>query len=343
MPLPITIPNTFANATNNIPLAQLDSNFTVVANGVNGIGNGANTLSNVSVSGGSITNVGITSLTAPLDVVSGGTGLSSPGASGNVLVSNGTVWQSTATSGLNTAVQGTYKNLKVRVTGNTICNVSCDQIVLYNGTLYSTQKTVSVSISTGTTGANGIESGTSLTAATWYYVYVIYNGTTVAGLLSSSSTTPTLPSTYTYYARVGCVRTLAASTSLNGILQYSNQARYMVGTAGTTAMPQMASGATSSYPAWTAVSINNYVPPTASTIYFTVFYSSAGNSLFFAPNNSYGTGGISTNPSPFGIVTAPGTGLSSYQIQFLLESTNIYWASNEATASLWCYGWADNL
>lgn len=55
MPLPITIPNTFANATSAIPLSQLDNNFTTVVNGINGIGNGTNSLANVSITGGNVT------------------------------------------------------------------------------------------------------------------------------------------------------------------------------------------------------------------------------------------------------------------------------------------------
>ena len=146
MPLPIVVTYTFANATTSIPLSQLDSNFTTVVNAVNGIGNGSYSLANVSITGGAIS-----ALTTPLSAANGGTGLSSPGTNGNVLVSNGTAWQSSATSGLNTAIQGAYKNLKVQVTGNSTCIVSCDQIILYNGTLYSTQSIVSVSINTGAT------------------------------------------------------------------------------------------------------------------------------------------------------------------------------------------------
>jgi hypothetical protein len=57
MTLPITIPNTFANATASIPLSQLDNNFSTVVVAVNGIGNGAESLSNVSITGGSVANV----------------------------------------------------------------------------------------------------------------------------------------------------------------------------------------------------------------------------------------------------------------------------------------------
>lgn len=59
MALPIVIPNTFANATVSIPLSELDQNFVVVRNAINGIGNGAESLANVSITGGALANVTI--------------------------------------------------------------------------------------------------------------------------------------------------------------------------------------------------------------------------------------------------------------------------------------------
>ena len=49
MALPVTIPNEFANATASIPLSQLDTNFTTLADAVNGISDGSETLANASV------------------------------------------------------------------------------------------------------------------------------------------------------------------------------------------------------------------------------------------------------------------------------------------------------
>ena len=62
MALPISVTYTFATATSAIPLSQLDANFTTVVNGINGIGNGTNALSNVSITGGTIdgTTIGAT-------------------------------------------------------------------------------------------------------------------------------------------------------------------------------------------------------------------------------------------------------------------------------------------
>jgi hypothetical protein len=64
MTLPVTIPNTFANATSSIPLANLDANFVTIYGAVNGIGNGAEALSNVTITGGTIENAAIGGSTA---------------------------------------------------------------------------------------------------------------------------------------------------------------------------------------------------------------------------------------------------------------------------------------
>lgn len=62
MALPVTIPNTFANATTSIPLSQLDSNFTTLSGAINGINSGSETLvnlkaSNVTITGGTFTGI----------------------------------------------------------------------------------------------------------------------------------------------------------------------------------------------------------------------------------------------------------------------------------------------
>ena len=341
MPLPIVVTYTFANATTSIPLSQLDSNFTTVVNAVNGIGNGTNALSNVSITGGSISG-----LTTPLAAASGGTGITSSGTSGNVLVSNGSGWQSSPVSGLNTGVQGNFKNLKVQVTANTTCNVTCDQITLYDGTLYSTQSTVSVSISTGSTGANGVETGTTLTASTWYYVWIIYNGSTVAGLISASSTAPTMPSGYTYKARVGAVYYTSGSV-LARTLQYGRKAQYVVtASSGTTSIPYLFIGATGSTSplTWTALSVVNFVPATSCAInlFITASYNAGTTSnVNVAPNNSYGLPN-STNPPPMSTGLSANTYIT-YASWLTLESTNVYATSAASGGGLFVLGWEDNL
>lgn len=109
MSLPISVPYTFASATTDIPLSQLDADFTTVVNGVNGIGNGANQLANVSITGGTITGItplgaaaggtGLATITANNVILGNGTGIVqvvAPGTTGNVLTSDGTTWKSQA-------------------------------------------------------------------------------------------------------------------------------------------------------------------------------------------------------------------------------------------------------
>jgi microcystin-dependent protein len=117
MAFPISVTYTFAGQTNPIPLSYLDSNFTTLVNGVNSISAGTNSLSNVSITGGTIT--GITALTVPV----GGTGVANltvnnvilgngvspvqfvaPGTSGNVLTSDGSTWYSAPGGGGSSSV-----------------------------------------------------------------------------------------------------------------------------------------------------------------------------------------------------------------------------------------------
>ena len=52
-----------------------------------------------------------------------------------------------------------------------------------------------LTINTAGTGANGIDTG-SQASSTWYYIWVISDGTTTAAMVSTSSTSPTMPSGY---------------------------------------------------------------------------------------------------------------------------------------------------
>jgi hypothetical protein len=97
MPLPITVPFTFGNATTTQSLSSLDADFSTVYNAVNGIGNGTVSLANVSITGGSIaanitatgifsgtSNVSITSTNGPVSINTNGTNAVYIDASQNV-------------------------------------------------------------------------------------------------------------------------------------------------------------------------------------------------------------------------------------------------------------------
>lgn len=72
--------------------------------------------------------------------------------------------------------------------------------------------TASKTIDCTTTGAGGLDTG-ALAASTWYYVFAIgkRDGSAQAGLASTSSSSPTMPSGYVYKRRIGAFKTDASS------------------------------------------------------------------------------------------------------------------------------------
>lgn len=139
-------------------------------------------------------------------------------------------------------------------TPNTKVDLTADELVLKdanNGAYVAA--TVSITTDIGATGANGIDTG-AIAANTWYYQWVIYNGTTVAGLFSLSSTAPTLPAGYTFKALAGVVRSDASSHFRSF---YQNDR--MVWTTAVAVFTTANAGTTS----YTAVSLATAVPPIA--------------------------------------------------------------------------------
>lgn len=237
-------------------------------------------------------------------------------------------------------VQGTFKNLQASATGlNASVSVTVDEITLENASnAYQTLRNVSLTINSGGAGANGLDTGT-LAANNWYSVWVIWNGTTTAGLLSTSATAPTMPSGYTHKARVGWVRTDGTGNKYPlAFKQWGRRVQYVVGS-GTnlTALPAIASGTAT---LWTSVGVSNFVPTTASAINVTANNTNASQVTCVAPNSNYGTATSATVPPP--ICLYGYTANSSTSGWMVLESANIYWTAG-AASSLMASGWEDNL
>jgi hypothetical protein len=167
MALPITIPNTFATKTTNIPLSELDTNFTTVSNAINGIGSGSEALANVSITGGRITNVTanvvsisnvaitggtITGIT-DLAVIDGGTGASNAAAARTNL--------GAAASGANsdiTSLTGLTTPLSASRGGTGSANLTANAVIIGNGA-----NAVSA-VAPGTTGNVLTSNGTAWTS-----------------------------------------------------------------------------------------------------------------------------------------------------------------------------------
>jgi len=223
-------------------------------------------------------------------------------------------------------------------TPNTQLDVTAATVVMADtSNLTVIASSVSVTINAGTTGANGIDTG-ALGANTWYYVWLISDGTTTAGLLSLSATAPTMPGLYTYKVRLSEFKTGGSSTFLR-IITKGQQSQYQVIAASTTPnAPLMSSGVNGSatVPTFVAVSVSAYVPPSATRIMGFAGSPNDACNIIIAPNNSYGGINSTTNPVPYSTFQANG------MFDLLLESTNIYWASSTANSRLACLGWKSN-
>jgi hypothetical protein len=261
-------------------------------------------------------------------------------SSAGVLSNTGSACVSSSSSVV--GIVGGFRTLKLSTTGTSVnITITATEIVLESSTNnYVTVRSVSVSPTTTASGANGLDTGT-IASSTWYSVWVIYNGSTVAGLLSASATSPTLPSGYTYYARVGWIKTDSSGYYYPlSFTQYGRTVRYLVNGSGNVAtLPTIASGTTSS--AWTAVSMSSYVPSTASSVTVQL-YSYYSGAAWASPSSAYTA---SNGNAAVLNVQVQSTGQYQYAlgaIQFEAYPY-IYYASSSSYASMWCYGWEDNL
>lgn len=224
-------------------------------------------------------------------------------------------------------------------TPNTHIDMAAATAVMVNtSNVTLTANSVSVTINTTTTGANGLDAG-ALVANTWYYTWLINNGTTTAGLASTSATAPTMPSGYTFKCMLGAMLT-DASPVFYRITQAGAQAQYKA-TAGTNTlgMWQLTSGAAVGNPGagtWVAVTVApTAVPTIASAIFGSIFVNNGIGMV--APNAAYGAYNSTTIPPPVSINI--GTAGTASQFMFNMEATTIQWASNATGAALYVMGW----
>ncbi len=243
-------------------------------------------------------------------------------------------------------VPAAFKNLSIKVATNTTVNVAADFVTTTDGVSYQTTA-VSATINLGTAGvANALDAGT-IAIDTWYAIWVIAQpGGTTACLASTSFTSPTLPTGYTYKARIGAVRTIHASATLFGTWQLGRRAQYVVGLTQTTSFVQLSpngsTGTVSSANSMSAVSVSGVVPTTASEINFVLSVQTGSTIAICGPNNNFGAYNSLTNPPPFSFSSTSIAG-GNVSGSLLLESSNIYFASTGASNSVFCSGWTDNI
>lgn len=223
-------------------------------------------------------------------------------------------------------------------TPNTKIDVTADFAVMRDsaGRIF-TDSSVSLTIDCSTTGANGLDSG-SLGVSIWYYIYLISNGSATAGLVSASSSSPTLPSGYAYSALIAAIPT-DGSSNLQAILRRGNTTVY------TNSPITIDSGVQGdwSVPTWHAASVSTAVP-TAFTTHIEVRLTCPGAAAAAAhPSSTVGNWTNYGSCPLLGVRSQTANEVYSMSGWWVLESTNIYYASNTANAYLRCHGWKDSL
>ena len=261
-------------------------------------------------------------------------GVSLVGPSGN----NGT----NGTNGSNgSSASGTFRNLIISTTGtNATVTVSCDEVVAKDASnIYTTLYNVSFSINSAASGVNGLDTG-SIAASTWYAVYIIYGVSGTAGLISLSASSPTLPSGYTSFVRVGWVYTDATANKYPfPIIQRGRNAAYSI-QAGSNLTAWRTMVSVSATTAQSGISWSTFMPSTASAVIARVVLTptSGASSLSLYANS--GSGSLLFKLSNT-------TDSSSVElVKIIPESSNIYYSTSLGTSAVFvvnAYGWEDNI
>ena len=247
------------------------------------------------------------------------------------------------------SIQGAHKNLRSSAPGTSANTaITADEIGGEDtSNNYLTLRAVSLTLVCSGSGANGLDTGT-LAGSTVYHKWVIYNPATAttAALLSLSSTAPTMPSGYTYKARVGAISTDGTGNKYPlGHVSFGADTDYIV-KAATNVLNRFGLVAgvqgNPATPTWVAASFAAYVPSTACRVRGNAGCGGGANvTMSVAPNDQYGAAASTSNAPPLAMNTT-NTGMS-LPYDFAIESTNIYYNCNNANGYLLLGGWRDTI
>ena len=231
-------------------------------------------------------------------------------------------------------------------TPNSIMDLTATTVVLSSasGTTVNRSNistTVNISLGTVTSTVGGMDGEAPGTSA-WLDFFLIDNGSAtaaVASLAAGNGLAPNLPSGYTYKCYAGAAR-VDGSGNILRILQYGNRSQYtVVSPSNTQHYPSI--GTTTSA-TMAALSVSSVVPPTATNIFLGGTSQGGGANTYVAissNNVSPVTPGTTDAPILFGDDVNANRDFASGSM--LLESTNIYAATDSGTAYIYAYGWID--
>lgn len=180
-----------------------------------------------------------------------------------------------ALEGMLDEVRG-WKNLKVVRDSVTQVTVTADILYLQSSSNLAVQfSSVSEAIAITTSGASGLDTGVE--AEAWYYIWIIAKSSdgTINGLLSASSSSPTMPSGYDQKTLVSAVRNNSSSDFVD-FIQYGDVYTYSQGQAAFSGAPA----------AWQSFSTANYVPSALSNRAFGTMAQNTSGSIAMTNNSS---------------------------------------------------------
>ena len=138
-------------------------------------------------------------------------------------------------------------------------------------------------------GAGGLDTGSEANS-TWYAVYLIAGPTGIAGMLSTSATTPTKPAGYPFARRVGWVKNDGSSDLAPFQQSGGDRNRIYDWNIDKNSLLVLSSGAASTY---TSVDCSAYIPSTSINAYCLVLATAGSNWVFVRPSTlSNATGAV---------------------------------------------------
>lgn len=197
-------------------------------------------------------------------------------------------------------------------------------------------------------GANGLDTG-SEASSTWYSAWVIQKADgTVASLLSTSATSPTMPSGYTLKRRIGWVRNDASSNFLPFVCSGSGRTRqylYNQTDKSSVAGTGLCVGYDLNQTSWTDLSLADLVPSTSILAHLAVEMDSttAPGLIEFRTNGVT----ISDGESPF-YVSQPDNDASTNTCLCVISDTSQIIEYRVSAAStpkgrVWVIGWQEDI
>lgn len=244
-------------------------------------------------------------------------------------------------------IAGGSKGLIVSATGlNSKVSIKAEQLIIGGVSSVDVTGALNLTLDLSLLGAGGLDDGV-LAASAFYHVFVIRGAGNPVAIASLSPTGPLMPAGYSHKARVSCLRTDATTKFPWKYDQDGNRVslKFAPGT-NLIEYPLMASGVAGniSTPAWQAVSLANFVPPTASAVLIQVSKPDDSSSAMLAPSPNFG-GISSTTAAPPIVINCPTNRCDSRMALFPVDSANMnfYYAANGASPRVRLMGWEERL